>query len=217
MKSLKQLFFLAILVFFITSCNKNNLEATYEITPEEQQYIPYTEGEKVVYINSGNGAELVLTAAPMINKFAESPSGVTTNRYFRYETSQLVLSGSGIDLEYNLSAIHKKYHDKTKLVLYWQTGIEDFPALISGGFDVPIDSADRFYKLVYYDSLMVHQHLYQDVYRGTFSLNYPPGDTTPVPVGSVFPINFYYSLPQGIIKFDLSDSTSWELDRIEKE
>lgn len=216
MKTIQTTTILLIIVLIITSCYKSELEATYNITPEEQQYIPFSGGEKVVYVNSGSATELVLTAEPIVDKMLESPSGINTNKYFHYQTIQLVLSGAGIDLEYNLSAIDKKYQYKTKLLINWHTGLEDFPANISSAFDVPVDSADRFYKLVYYDSLMVHQHVYHDVYRGDFTLTYSPGDTTPIPEGSFYPINYYFVLPEGIIKFDLSDSTSWELDRIEK-
>ncbi len=199
-----------ILLFFFSSCYKSELVATYTLTPEELQYLSYSEGQQVVYTNSVNGELLAFTAEPATSEMIKIPEGINTNMYYLFEQRIQFLIASDAALRFNLES-DRKYQTKAKMEFSWDTGIENYPRTIGSSFYIPIDSTDRFFNLTYYDSLMVQQDLYRDVYRGIFSLFASPGDTTPIPESAVYPLSYYYCLPYGMIRFDMSDSTSWEL------
>jgi len=212
MKTIKPIFFITGTIFMLLSCGKNYLEATYMLTPEELQYLPYSDGQQMVYSNSVNGELLAFMAEPATSEMIKIPEGINTNKYYLFEKQRQVLTSQDISMGFNLEA-DKSYSRKANLGFFWNTGIDDFPKSIGGSFYVPIDSTDRYFKLMYYDSLQVRQHMYHNVYQGIFTLSSFPGDTSTIPEGIAYPIKYYYCLPYGMIRFDMSDSSSWELDR----
>jgi len=195
-----------------SSCDKYYLQDTYTLTPEELQYLSYAEDDQVVFSNSGTGEKLIFTTSPTSTEMVEIPLGINTNKYYLYEKKQQVLTSQVVTMGFVLEA-DRNYQKEASLDFFWDTGIADFPQAIESGFYVPIDSNIRYFKLSYCGSMMVQQHLYHDVYRGDFSMWAYPGDTTAIPVGAVYPLHYYFCLPDGMIRFDMSDSTSWELNR----
>ncbi len=205
---------LILLIFLIVSCNKREMEGNYILTPAEKAYIPYKGGEKVVYRNADNGEEMVFNASELIDETYEVISNTNSNNYYQYEIAYIVLNGAEVDLNYSINADYKRTLNKAQFAIEWFDMDVFYTTRIFGKNLVPFDSTDASYNLVYHETLDVYMEPYQDVYQGPFNFEYyPSGDTTPVPTGALYPIEYYYTQTYGVIKFMLSDSTTWELDR----
>jgi hypothetical protein len=142
------------------------------------------------------------------------PEGINTNKYYLFEQRIQFLIASNVKLRFKMTA-DREYQSKAEMGFGWSPGTEVFLPIAGCLLDIPIDSTDRYYQLTYYDSLQVHQHMYHNVYRGIFALSSSIADTTSYPVGVAYPLKYYYCLPYGMIRFDMSDSSSWELDRLD--
>jgi len=205
---------LILLIFLTLSCNKREMEGNYTLTPAENAYIPYQGGEKVVYTHSENGEVMVFYASSLIDETYEIISAANSNNYYQYEIQYIILEGTEVDLNYSISADYKRSQNKAQLAIEWFDMDVFYSTRIFGRTLVPIDSTDQSYRLVYHDTLTVGNKLYQEVYQGEFRFEYyPPGDTVPVPAGALYPLQYYYTQAYGVIKFMLSDSSNWELNR----
>jgi len=190
------------------------MEGNYTLTPTDKAYIPFQGGEKVVYTHSENGEEMVFNASTLIDETYEVISPANSNNYYQYEIQYIVLEGTDIDLNYSVSADYKRIQNKAVLAIEWYEMNVFYSTRIFGRTWVPIDSTDQSYNLVYHDTLTVGDDRYFDVYQGDFIFEYYPfGDTIPVPSGALYPLQYYYTMSDGVIKFMMSDSTSWELKR----
>lgn len=204
-----------VLLFFsltLCSCKKDYLIEKYVLTEEELQYIPFQGGEKISYYNSANDEVIVLTASTAIKELHKQFDGVNTKNYYEYETLESVITGSEIRITYRVASNGKIYKGKSYLLLYWDCGVEGFPHVF-GGARIPMDTTGFNSKLVLYDSLFVNGNMYFQVFRG--NLNLPEHYNDMVLEAIAYPVQYFYEKQYGIIKFNFSDSTSWELEKIE--
>ncbi|MCB2207181.1 MAG: hypothetical protein KQH67_02690 [Bacteroidetes bacterium] len=201
------LIFLAAILFY--SCNPDYLENSYYLTEEEKEYIPFKGDEKVNFITSDSD-QIVFSATPPVVEIIETPSGVNTKKYYEYETLEINLVSNHIIITYFLSANDKRYHYKPFFNVSWVNDIDGTPG-VKGGDRVPFDTSDFHSRVVLLDSVSVLDKVYYEVFKGNleaFMIN----DSVYEP--PVYPTSYYYKLHYGIIRFDFSDSTSWNLENI---
>ena len=75
-------------------------------------------------------------------------------------------------------------------------------------FDPPLSQDNLSDNETFYDSLIVNNKTYYHVFSDTLT-------HTGIIEIDPYPIRCYYSTEYGVLKIDFSDSTSWELERIE--
>lgn len=212
MKYTTFIFYIIVLSSVInSSCYPERLEASYYLTDEEKAYIPFKGGERITYIKAGINDPIVFTVNPINAEILEASPGVNTNSYYEYETMEASLLSSNFEISFFLSANDKYYHYKPRLTINWYNDLDGFPG-VEGHERVPMDTNDYHADVILLDSLQVLDSTYYKVFKGNLrpfvlhdSVYEPP----------FYPVSYYYKLHLGVIRFDFSDSTIWQLENIE--
>ena len=200
---------LIIITLLFSSCSADYLDATYRLTTEEKEYIPFSGGEKISYISTENhSTELI--SDPINVEIVDMTSGTNTNHFYQYETCETNLVSNNLKIRYFLNSNPKLMGDKPYLTIGWIMDTSEFIS-VQGGARVPMDTSDRFADIVELDSLKVSDKVYFEVFKG--SMYRSTNDTATLSIA--YPVYYYYALHYGVIRFDFSDSTSWELESIE--
>jgi len=212
MKYTTFIFYIIVLTSVLNgSCYPERLEASYYLTEEEKEYIPFKGDEKVNFITSDNNDQIVFSATPPVVEIIKTPSGVNTKKYYEYETLEINLVSNHIIITYFLSANDKRYHYKPFFNVSWVNDIDGTPG-VKGGDRVPFDTSDFHSRVVLLDNVSVLDKVYYEVFKGNLEA-FVINDSVYEP--PLYPTSYYYKLPYGIIRFDFSDSTIWQLENIE--
>ena len=133
--------------------------------------------------------------------------------YYRYETDNTEFRNSDFGLFYY--SVSGSYPDQTpdKLFIDW-FGVKDLNTIYqkySMDLLIPVDSNEFNNQIFIYDSLQVTDKWYKKVLTGPVYKSYQPG----LEYSDAIPERYYYSTEYGIIKFDMSDGTVWEMLSLE--
>ena len=198
-----------IITIALVSCRDDYLIKEELISEDELLYIPFEDGEIVSYINTNTNDVLRFRAESIICKVYKQYDGVNTDRYFEYEICRQKLFSENVLLSLSIDASNRIYSEKSIYGIYWYKNNNDLSSYCRDETFIPMDTSYFQSRLIQIDSLNVNNKLYYNVFKG--KLQNISIDSLLEP----FPINYFYCLPYGIIRFDLSDSTSLELEKIE--
>jgi len=129
--------------------------------------------------------------------------------YYYHETDHTEFRNSDLGLYYYSFAGSTLDEAGDKLLIDWY-GVKDLNTIYqkySMDFIIPVDSNEFNSEMFIYDSLLISDTWYQKVLTGPVYKSNQPGLDYP----GAIPIRFYYSTEYGIIKFDMSDDTHWEI------
>ena len=206
MKTIIAFFLITISLF---SCKKDHLIEAFILTDDELQYIQAFSDKEISFINSSNAEILAFPAAQITFTTRKQLNGVNTQNYYEYQISTLHLSSANITIFLTLNSLTELYHDKPELTIEWGQIDSDSLGAIGGTY-VPMDTNDLGNKLIQYDSLTINSKVYYDVFKGPMRLRIiHDNDTILEP--ATYPIEYFYDKQYGIIKFNMSDSTSLEI------
>jgi hypothetical protein len=207
---MKSIIIIFQIVLLLSSCTKDHLLREFTLSDDELQYIQILSDKELSFVNSSNGEALVFPAAPISTITSRQLNGVNTQNYYEYQISTLILGSSNITLYISLNSLTELHSNKPYLRIEWYHTVGDFPG-VNGGAYIPMDTSDFLANITLYDSLTVNNKLYHNVYKGQMEIF--GKDTIFEP--TTYPIEYFYNKQYGIIKFNMSDSTSLELLNIE--
>ena len=129
--------------------------------------------------------------------------------YYQYETDDTEFRNSDFGLSFYSVAGSTLTEVRNKLIIDWY-GVKDINTIYQKytmDFTFPVDSNIFSSELFIYDSLFVVDKWYKKVLTGPVYINHQTG----LEYTGAIPERFYYSTDYGIVKFDMSNGTHWEI------
>ncbi len=191
--------FIALIIILTMYSCKGKLMGEFYLSSEMKAQIPFKGGEIIYFIDS-NGKTYSLKAGEKYNEVFEYPMCNSCKDYSIYEREWIIVSDETYKMLLKMSSGTDMYSFSIE---YSINGI---------GFDCsfrsPLSQDNLRINELYYDSLVVNNKTYHNVFSDTLTH-----------IGSIgidpYPVRCYYSTEFGIVKISFSDSTSWELKNIE--
>ncbi len=200
----KVLMFMACIAFLLpaSGCKKKCKSYDILLTEQQKKQIPYEGREKIIFKHDTN--ELVLNGTGRHDTIEKHLISGYSCDYYNKESVSLTFEGENMNLNFYMYA-----RDKFNISL--DDFSQNFHMLATFHTDQTTGEFFDYNKLI--DSLIVNNSLYLNIYRDTFGVSYPiDGEDSDSIICATY---IYYSTEYGVVKIDFSDSTSWELERIE--
>lgn len=197
---------LAFLMF--ASCKKTvddpELLATYNLTDLEKSFYPYsgnynpkyiTDSVEIYFDTQRNNSFMINTP---VNSFGD---------YYQHEVGLSALINENYVLEYFSTPEVFELGIHSQISGLWSTNNSpDPPNYFQFNFRIPLDSNQVDTSQFMIDSLLVKEKWYKEILSGPVIYSVPP----PI-VDSIYPVRYYYTGNDGVVKFDMSDGSVWEL------
>lgn len=211
MKTSLSISLLAVIITF-SACKQDVPEpekplAIFYLTDEDRTHFPffithgdlsYITSEGIVEYQYGQHFDAIL-----------QQSIPNSQSYYEYEMEMKTFLNERYILAYDILAGSEEPEQLTNMTIAWYES-EFTPKLqppCTIDFDLPFESnlADTTY--VMHDSLFVNEVWYTNILSGPVIFFPDEGNA----FSEVIPTKFYYSSSFGIVRFDMSDSTTWDL------
>ena len=199
MNNLKLPALILLTLLIITSCGK--VVDEFYLSAEEQAQIPF-QGYEIITFITDNKDTIVIQAGERINTRYESRTCTQCYDYVVTESEYIQFQNGNIKLHLNMSSTR---YPHTKNSFHHTISIDSIS--FSHGFASPLSIENLRSEEIHYDSLLVNNKVYFNIFSDTLT-HIGMIDLNP------YPVRMYYSLNHGVIKYDFSDGTSWELEEI---
>jgi len=192
----KYFYLFVIILIACASCKKPVGE--YYLTAEEKAQIPFKGYETFTFINDNNNTYSV-TGEGRINQTYESPECINCRDYSIFERDWVYFNNDS----YRISLVQNSGRTKH----YFTIGFVTYGVDFEGSFISPLSRESLKENEVFIDSLFLNNRMYHNIYSDTLThigmIEFDP-----------YPVRIYYSTEFGVVKFDFSDGSSWELESI---
>lgn len=210
---MKQFTLLALLIALIVSsgcekeeCDCPELLGSFYIGIRTSHY-PINSTVIPCYLVSGDTVDLPLYLSH--RSHINNPPRSLGQDYYQYETDITEFRNLDFGLHYYTIAGATMTNIPDRLAIDW-FGVKDINNTYqkySMDFIIPIDSNEFNSQTFILDSILVVDKWFKNVLTGPVYKNHQPGQE----YSGAVPEQYYYSKDYGIIKFNMSDSSVWEL------
>jgi hypothetical protein len=191
-----------VLGFILLSESCSKLEGEYYLTAAEKAQIPFQGYETITYTDDKSNS-IKLKAGDRIDELIESPLCINCRDYAIVEYEHIKFMNDSITLSLSMSTTRYIGHPND-----FGHGLSIDSIYFSNGFASPLSIEKLRPEETHFDSLLVNNKMYYNIFSDTLThlgiIELEP-----------YPIRMYYSMEFGVIKFDFSDGTVWELEKIE--
>jgi hypothetical protein len=196
-KCIFPLFLLICIIFLDIACNQCELALESHLTDQQKNQNPFKGFEKIIYKTADSTVELTGTGRKnWVEQFSISQFSCD---WGERELDEMKFVSNSYEIRYRMSGRNELdwfFNDNTNEIhLQSVFYIENDPSKNSG--------YDEFI-----DSLYVDGGLFLNIYKDHL---FSPYD---FPDSLNHAVNLYYSIEYGIVKFDFSDGSTWELKEI---
>jgi hypothetical protein len=203
------------MILSISGCDPPQLLGEYYLG-ELYYECPYKGYETLVFKSSG-GILISFMGTGRKATIQENKISVNSNDYYIIEKDYMSLENSDGNYSFTIGLTpYNGYYDSPAYIgLGWalRDSATDGDLTASSVFNIPLSRQNLDPDQIFYDSLMVLNDMYFDVYADSarqFRSNGMPINTS-VPIPNLF----YYNKAHGILKLDFNDGSTWELYEIQ--
>lgn len=199
-KYLILLLFFGSFIFLNLTCTVCKLAEDQRLTDVQKEQNPFKGYEKVIY--SAGDSMIEFTATERKNWTEEYNVSVSSCDWGLMEFDNLTLSGNYYDISLNIRESRYYY-------LTLSDSINEIYLSSKLLIDKNNGSISNYSEFI--NELNVNNTTYSDIYKDTLIQHNAAPD---IPDSINYATYLYYSTEYGIVKFDFSDGSSWELKEI---
>ena len=190
-----------VVILLISSCYREKLVGEYYLTDEMKTQNPFKGFEKLSFVDDPSPI-IKLAGGDRINEINKYFMDHTHREYQLCEENRITFTNQSYNLSINMDACFSSNYIHISLIYLDDHYI--FNSNYPYGLDTNLPN--------YLDSLLINNVWVHDIFYDT--MKFAGGKPFPDELER-YPVKSYYSSHSGIVKIDFSNSTSWELEKIE--
>jgi len=189
-----------LFTFLVITVSCEKLIDEFYLTDEIRQQIPFNGKEEISFINN-NGDETILIAGDRVDEIHKEFDCINCKDYYYIETEKIQIKNELYEIGLELIAA-----DQCSLSIRFALEDINFGCVFA---NLPLSENSLKHDETYYDSLIINNKAYYEIYGDT--LLHHEGN---IPINP-YPTLIFYSTNFGVVKIDFSDGSYWELDKVD--